>query len=370
ILLDKHTDDAHDNPVISLDAAGYIWIFSTSHGTSRPSWIHRSARPWDISEFELIPARYSDGDQQHPITNFSYMQVWQTRPAGFQAFFTRYGAPAKRTLFYMRSADGVAWEGWQRLAAIEEGHYQVSGSGRTRTGTMFNYHPNGKGLNWRTNLYYMETANRGETWTNVNGESLALPIVQVSNPALVHDYQSAGLNVYLKDLQYDDHDHPVLLYVTSRGYQSGPENNPRTWTIARWDGHAWQIHEIGTSDNNYDTGELHLLAPDDWRLIGPTITGPQPFNPGGEMSMWQSIDRGGSWKQIRQLTQSSSMNHNYARRVLNARPEFIALWADGHGRQPSESRLYFVDERGDVYRLPVQMDAETALPERVEAVRP
>src|SRR5882757_10472319 len=39
ILLDKATDDAHDNPVIQVDKDGYIWIFSTSHGTGRPSFI-------------------------------------------------------------------------------------------------------------------------------------------------------------------------------------------------------------------------------------------------------------------------------------------------------------------------------------------
>jgi len=32
LLLDKQTDDAHDNPVISLDDEGYVWIFSTAHG--------------------------------------------------------------------------------------------------------------------------------------------------------------------------------------------------------------------------------------------------------------------------------------------------------------------------------------------------
>ena len=37
ILLDKQTIDAHDNPVISIDENGYIWIFSTSHGRMRPS---------------------------------------------------------------------------------------------------------------------------------------------------------------------------------------------------------------------------------------------------------------------------------------------------------------------------------------------
>ena len=37
ILLDKETADAHDNPIISVDDDGYIWIFSTSHGLSRLS---------------------------------------------------------------------------------------------------------------------------------------------------------------------------------------------------------------------------------------------------------------------------------------------------------------------------------------------
>ena len=56
ILLDKKTSDAHDNPVISIDNDGHIWIFSTSHGTSRPSFIHRSVRPYDVDQFERINA--------------------------------------------------------------------------------------------------------------------------------------------------------------------------------------------------------------------------------------------------------------------------------------------------------------------------
>ena len=48
VLLDKKTSDAHDNPVISIDDTGHIWIFSTSHGRARPSHIHRSKRPDDI----------------------------------------------------------------------------------------------------------------------------------------------------------------------------------------------------------------------------------------------------------------------------------------------------------------------------------
>jgi hypothetical protein len=362
ILLDKHTNDAHDNPVISIDDDGYIWIFSTSHGTSRPSFIHRSVLPFDIDRFELVPATRQTEQQPTSIDNFSYMQAWHQPQAGFLAFFTRYGYPAKRTICFMNSADGISWSRWQRLAAIDEGHYQVSGIGKSKAGSMFNFHPQGKGLNWRTNLYYIETADRGAAWRNAEGTKLSVPLTTSQNDALVHDYQKEGLNVYLKDLRYDHQDRPVLLYITSKGYQSGPENNPRTWTIARWDGSKWRISPVTTSDNNYDMGELWIFATDDWRIIAPTEIGPQPFNPGGEIAMWSSRDQGLSWHKQRQLTVGSRQNHTYVRRSLNGHPDFIAIWADGHGRQPSDSRLYFSDADGTVFQLPRSMTTSQASP--------
>ncbi|QDV42826.1 hypothetical protein Enr13x_26760 [Stieleria neptunia] len=367
LLLDKQTDDAHDNPVISVDGKGHIWIFSTSHGRSRPSFIHRSVRPYDINEFEIVPATRLEGDKPTPLDNFSYLQAWQSADHGFQVFFTRYGYPAKRTICFMKSDDGVAWSEWQRIAAIEEGHYQISGICESKIGTFFNFHPEGKGLNWRTNLYYVESADGGNSWQSVDGQPLSLPVTTVRNPALIRDYQSEGLNVYLKDLRFDEKHRPVLLYITSKGYQSGPKNDPRTWTIAKWTGEKWAFSEITTSDNNYDFGELWIFAPDDWRVIGPTGKGPQPYNPGGEIAMWESRDQGTTWKQSRQMTSGSTRNHTYVRRALSAHPDFIAIWADGHGRQPSGSRIHFADIKGNVYQLPQSMDGETASPILVES---
>ena len=51
-VMDKKTDDAHDNPVISLDGDGHLWVFASSHGTSRPSYVFRSEKPYDIGAFE------------------------------------------------------------------------------------------------------------------------------------------------------------------------------------------------------------------------------------------------------------------------------------------------------------------------------
>jgi hypothetical protein len=65
------------------------------------------------------------------------------------------------------------------------------------------------------------------------------------------------------------------------------------------------------------------------------------------------------------MTAGSARNHTYVRRPVNAHPDFFALWADGHGRQPSESNLYFADQAGNVFRLPRQFDAEHAKPEQI-----
>jgi len=132
-------------------------------------------------------------------------------------------------------------------------------------------------------------------------------------------------------------------------------------------GQQWQTSVIGTSDNNYDFGELWMVDHDDWRLIAPTGTGPQPYNPGGEVVMWRSHDEGQTWQQVRNLTRDSSRNHTYVRRVLNAHPDFVAFWADGHGRQPSESNLYFSDVRGAVYRLPRVMTGAAVKPQVVSS---
>jgi len=354
ILLDKRTDDAHDNPVINVDGDGYIWIFSSSHGTARPSFVSRSAEPYSVEKFEKVWTG-----------NFSYPQPWYLAGKGFLFIHTHY--TGGRSNCMMTSTDGVNWSDRRFLARIDQGHYQISRPWNDRkVGVAFNYHPAGKGLNWRTNLYYMETDDFGRTWRNAQGNGLELMLDKVRNPALVHDYRSEGLNVYMKDINYDAQGRPIILYVTSKGYESGPQNMPRTWTTARWTGTEWDIRGGDIiSDNNYDTGSIYIESSDLWRIIGPTQPGPQKYNPGGEVAMWVSRDQGSHWTMARQMTSNSERNHTYVRRPVHAHPDFYAFWADGHGRQPSESRLYFCNRQGDVFILPATMDEDYATPKQV-----
>lgn len=363
-LLDKHTGDAHDNPVISIDKAGHLWIFSSSHGLPRPSYIHRSKRPFDIREFELVETVRHEEDRSIAIDNFSYPQFWFDSDAGFISFFTRYRYPVARTSCYMTSRDGINWSAWQRLAAIGEGHYQTSAICEGKIGTVMNYHPQGKGLNWRTNLYYLESTDQGKTWQTADGSPLTLPLTEVANPALVFDYESRDTLVYLKDFVFDKDRRPIIVYGISQGYQPGPQNSPRELRLARWNGSSWKDSAIAPIDHNYDSASLYLEE-EAWRLIAPTAPGPQPNYAGGEMVLWTSSDQGTTWQKKRQLTFDSPRNHTYARRPVNAHPDFYAIWADGDSQRPSPSWLYFCNREGDVFQLPRAIDGETAKPELI-----
>lgn len=365
LVLDKKTTDAHDNPVLTIDEEGYIYVLSTSHGTSRPSYISKSTSPYDIGEFEKVEATKIEEGERVPMDNFSYVQSWYLPEQGFVNFFTRYGYPADRTICFMTSRDGESWSEWKRIAAIKKGHYQISAMGDRVAGSAFNFHPDTEekqGLNWRTNLYYVETQDFGETWQAADGTPLELPLTEIENPALVHDYYSKDLNVYMKDITYDQHNRPVILYITSKGFEAGPQNDPRTWRTARWTGEEWVINDVTTSDNNYDMGSLYIEDEGAWRIIAPTETGPQPYNPGGEVAMWESHDQGQSWQKVKQLTSGSDFNHTYVRRPVATHPEFYGIWADGHGRQPSKSSLYFSDQQGNVFQLPETMEKEMEKP--------
>lgn len=352
MVLDKKTIDAHDNPVISIDRKGHIWVFSTSHGTSRPSYISRSTKPYDIDRFEPVKATEIVDGAQVPFDNFSYFQVYYLKKKGFIALFTKYNSSGHRVIGFNTSKDGESWNEWQVIAHIEDGHYQISAERDGKIGVAFDYHPKGKGLNYRTNLYYLETNDFGKTWKTAAGAPVTLPLTGIQNPALVNDYATQKWNSYLLDINFDAVGHPLILTVTSKGFEPGPEHGPRQWTFSTFADGKWNTYPVTTSDNNYDMGSIYPLADNRVQVIGPTVDGPQAYNPGGEIAVWQSDDGGKSWTMTKQLTRNSNMNHSYVRRPLHVNATFYGIWADGHGRKPSVSHLYFFDNEGRVYRMP------------------
>ncbi len=359
-ILQKRTEDAHDNPTLSIDAAGHLFVFSSAHGTGRPAYIWRSKKPYDISAWELLVT-----------TNFSYTQPWYLPQSRQFLFLHTLYKNGQRTLNWKSSPDAKQWTEPQLIAHIEMGDYQISfRHGDTdRVATAFDLHPDhgrpGNGLNYRTNIYYLETRDAGRTWTTVDGKPVVLPLTKSENPALVRDYRAENLNVYLKDIAFTADGHPVLLYLTSKGFDPGPLSGPFQWHTARWTGSAWEYQPFVATDHNYDHGSLFVEADGAWRVIAPTAPGPQAGGTGGEMVMWLSRDRGAKWEIAKILTHDSRYNHTYARKPVNAHADFYALWADGSALEPTPSSLYFATRDGKVFRLPGHMTTATAKPELV-----
>lgn len=347
VVLDKRTTDAHDNPVISLDDDGYVWMFSSSHGRLRRSYISRSVRPHDISRFSLVKE-----------TNFSYPQPHFIPGKGFLFLHTWYSG-GRHVGYSLMGKDGSVIAPRRPLVFIDKGNYLRSWRHGNRVGVVFDRHPVTSGtqpLNRRTDLYYMETADFGRTWRNASGDEVSTPVTEPLNPALVRRYSLDGdawRNVYIKGVRFTPQGRPVILYLLSRGYRSGPESGPREWWTAAWNGASWDIRDTTVrSDSNYDFGFLDLRSESDWRMISATGRGPQAFNPGGEIEAWRSVDGGATWSKERDVTSGSLRNHSYPRQVVDAHPDFLAFWADGDGRKISESHLHYCDEDLNVYDMP------------------
>jgi hypothetical protein len=309
---------------------------------------YRGTRPYSIDAFERVEEK-----------EMTYPQVHVVPGKGFLHLFTKY--TKGRELYWQTSPDGRTWGEDRKLAGMG-GHYQVSGRHDNLVGTAFMYHPGGD-VDKRTNLYYVQTADMGQTWTTADGRAVTTPLSDVKAAPLLIDYQAQGLNVYIHDLNFDREGRPAILYVTSKGAKPGPQNGPHVWRVTRWTGKAWETSDVARSDHNYDTGSLYVEEDGTWRVVGPTEPGPQPHATGGEMAAWTSRDGGATWNRAAQLTARSPFNHSYARRPLNAKDPFYTFWADGDPTRLSPSRLYFANRAGDrVRQLPYDMPADTAEP--------
>ncbi|MBC8766565.1 BNR-4 repeat-containing protein [Arenibacter sp. BSSL-BM3] len=358
VVFDKNgVDDPHDNPSILIDGSGYIWVFISGRGAKRPGYKYKSKAPYSIKEFVQI----TEEEMTYPQPRYTDF--------GFFQFFTKY--TGVRQLYFETSKDGISWTNDKLLAAIPEkegeksGHYQTSDLFNGKVlGTFFNRHPNGN-VDKRTDLYYIQSADFGSTWTTVNGINTPVPVTDLASPARAVDYASQNKNLYLKDMGFTADGYPACLYIRSNGHEPGPKSAPYEWCITKWNGAEWQTNVVTTSDHNYDMGSL-FISEDNWKIVGPTEKGAQDWGVGGELAIWQSTDKGETWKKINTITEHSSLSHSYVRRPVNYKAPFSFFWADGDSHQLSKSELYFGNFKGDIWKMPYNMSKDYEMPIKIK----
>lgn len=352
VVLDKMgVREPYDNASIQIDSDGYLWIFVSGRGRTRPGFIFKGAEPYSINRFEEIRKVEMNLPQPWFYKNYGFLLLFSKRTNG-------------RELYFSTSRDGKAWSENQKIAGFG-GHYQISGKTGDKITTVFNYHPGGDS-DRRTNLYVLQSEDMGKSWTTISGERVEIPLLEINNPALVRDFLSENKLVHIHDINFDKNGNPVILILLSNDVFPGTSGHPREWMIVCWNGNKWNFHKVCESTHNYDLGSL-FISDKEWKIIGPTEPGPQKYGTGGEIALWISNNEGADWKKVRNLTENSIYNHSFVRHPVNEQKDFYAFWADGDADKLSPSRLYFTNEKCDkVWVLPYEMTRNLIKPRRIK----
>ena len=343
--------EPNDNASLSIDSGGYLWIFISGRGRTRPGLIFKSSKPFSIESFDQI----KEWEMLSP-------QPWWVIDYGFLLMFSK--ATKGRELYFSSSTDGITWTDGQKLAGMG-GHFQVSKAYGNKLATVFNYHPGGN-IDKQTNLYLLQSEDMGKTWKTADNKIIRIPVTDVKNEALVKDYEADKKLVYINDLDFDKNGNPVILAILSRYFSPGPEGGSREWMVIHWKDQKWNFNKVCESTHNYDMGSL-IITDLEWRVIGPTEPGPQVYGTGGEIALWISRDEGVIWNKERNITSNSQNNNSFVRHPLNAQKDFYALWTDGNADKLSISHLYFTNEKCDkVWMLPYEMKEDFEKPMRIK----
>ncbi len=343
VVLGKNMNmDAHRNPTLMVDEAGYLYVFYGAHGDI--THVVKSAEPYAIGRWQTLP----DLDKPHT----SYPQPWQLRTG--ELFVSYRQAPGWCT---QRSRDGgKSWEPARVLidfpvstttyptvyaiTIAETGSYprrihiawsRLGGGTEKEIATKHAWAR-------RHNVYYACSDDGGDSWHRSDGTPYRLPIDQTQAEEI---YDSGEHGVWLKDMQIDPYGKPLILLLDAdcATYAS-------RWKVTRRTEGGWKVADVAESDHMYDNGAMVVVGEKDYRLYGATTTS-QPYEDGGLIDEWQSVDGGATWKRLRTLTPDSPLSHNHVKAVVGGTPEFRVFWSYGDSVSPPKTRdvqMYFFGE--------------------------
>ncbi|HLN56585.1 MAG TPA: BNR-4 repeat-containing protein [Bacteroidales bacterium] len=333
---------------LSIDSRGYIWVFVSGQGRTRPGYIYKSEKPWSIENF-----------RQTWCGEIVFPQAWWMNDTAFLMMHTR--VSKGRDLYWTTGKDGSSWAPAQKLAGAG-GHFQITNVSGKRLFSVFNVFPGGS-TEKQTNLYLVYTDDMGKTWKTIDDEIIDTPISQIENKALVHDYRSEGKLVYIHDLNFDEEGNPVILLMTNNNSKSGP-GEPGEWVVVSRRNGTWNHSKVCSMPNNYRPGSLYI-SENEWRLTGPSDHKISKPVTGGSMVLWISTDRGQTWIKSAGVS-CGSPDQSIVQRPLNPDDEFYAFWSEG-ATEKTPSSILFTNKKFDrVWMLPCFAKKEWDRPVRVK----
>ncbi len=347
---DRDTVDNHGRPALLVDNDGYIHLIFGGHGglsalgknhlgtPGRGRQMHVvSKNPEDISSWEVLDnispfgtysqfVKMADGDIYLFYRHGSHRSDWVYQKSTDNC---RTFSPEVSILKHKMQLNPNTHDSW--YAWFHEG------KGDTIAVT-FNYHPC-KILghdSTRLNAYFMKMSCANESWENVKGESLKMPITKeyADKMALACDTDGVGIR-------------RVTLRVDSKGFPHLLHRRASELVHFYWDGKAWQESVVFTKDYKVTDADFAVESPGVIRLLVTARTENQ-----NEVSWWTTQNGGHSWEKERTLM-ANTTNTDYLMGALvrNAQSDAQVVVSEINPNQDHLYRkVFLLGDKGAVQR--------------------
>ncbi|MBZ0251881.1 MAG: BNR repeat-containing protein, partial [Candidatus Methylomirabilis sp.] len=263
--------DAHGHPALASDALGRVHVFYGSHVSAirharnrGPAAPHRWDALPDIAEFATYP------------TTLSY-------PEGELLLFFR----ADRHYALLRSPDGETWSAPEPIVDWGDGYRIYPDAGVFQRAPDAPIH-----LSWsyydyadgsHRGIYYARSADRGLTWSDSTGGTLASPISQEDSETV---YFAADETTYGEDIVSDPWERPIILF-------SSRTDGIATYRLALRSDSGWTFRDLrATPEGDYGPmGGVLDVDPDGGAISAWLVVATEDAS-GTLLEEWRAIEDG------------------------------------------------------------------------------
>ena len=311
--------DNHGRPALIVDGQGYVHLIFGGHGghfslgrnllgtPGQGKQTHVvTSKPEDISSWKILEnvdpfgtysqfVKMDDGDIYLFYRHGSHRSDWVYQKSVDDC--RSFAPPVSVLKHKAQNSDPNTHDAWYAWFTKGQGHTIV---------VMYVYHPcRVVGHNSRrSNVYYMKMNCRDESWENVLGHALSVPVTKedADDKTLVYDSGKTRCNHGI--CAVDQSGAPHLFFRYEKGQVR----------YTRWLGNAWQEPMPIAQDAGNQDGDMIVESPTEVRLL---LEGSKQGG-GGEVCWWRTKDGGKTWNKEKSIISSSSASYKIGAFVRDA----------------------------------------------------
>jgi hypothetical protein len=347
---DRDKVDNHGRPALLVDNDGYIHLIFGGHGGLSSLGNNLLGTPGSGRQMHVVsknPEDISSWEVLDNITPFGTYSQFVKMADGDIYLFYRHGSH-RSDWVYQKSTDNCRTFSPEVSILKHKMRYTLNthdswyawfheGKGDTIAVT-FNYHPcqilGHDSI--RLNAYYMKMNCADESWENVKGKPLAMPITKEYADEMTLACDTGDVGIRRVTLRLDAAGFPHLLHR-------------RASELIRfyWNGKAWQESVVFTKDYKVTDADFKIESPEVIRMLVTARAGHR-----NEVSWWKTENGGQSWEKERTLM-ANSTNTDYLMGAFarNAHPDARVVVSEINPNQENLYRkVFLLGDKGPVQR--------------------